>query len=120
MLNNTTTSHVTSQLDTPPAYQETTIRIKPVDYTEQKDYLIFSIFNIFCCGVLLGLPALICSIKARNNYRSSRHVEATKNAGIAKKLNIAGFVIGSICIIIIIVIRLYQIISYFSALPIGI
>jgi hypothetical protein len=55
--------------------------------------------NLIFCGVCLGVPALIYSIKARENYHFGRYQEAKENARTAKKFNIAGFVIGSICFI---------------------
>jgi hypothetical protein len=61
--------------------------------------LVCSIINLVFCGICLGVPALIYSIKAREKYRFGRYQEAKENARTAKKFNIAAFVIGSICFI---------------------
>ena len=102
LLNNNYTPQYPTQSN-PPAYQDVTIRIKPVDYSKQNDYLACSILNLFFCGICLGIPALIFSIKARDNYRFGKYLEAKDNAGTAKKLNIIAFAIGSICFVLAII-----------------
>ena len=61
--------------------------------------MVSTIINLIFCGIFLGVPALIYSIKSRENYSFGRYQEAKQNARTAKKFNIAGFVIGSICFI---------------------
>jgi len=104
--NNKTTQQYPLQSNPPPAYQDLTISIKPIDYSKQDDYLVCSIINLVFCGICLGIPALIYSIKAREKYRFGRYQEAQDNARTAKKFNIAAFVIGSVCFIFAIVIHI--------------
>ena len=54
---------------------------------------------MLCCFFLLGIPALIFSLKAREQYRSGRFQDAQENARTSRKLNIIGIVIGSIAIV---------------------
>ena len=77
------------------------ITIKQLNYSKKEDYLGFSIFNMLCCVCCLGLPAIIFSVKAREQYRSGRFELAQDNADTAKKLNITGIIIGSIIKMII-------------------
>ena len=97
------------QLDTnPPAYHELVRQPKVVHiYTKQDDHLALSIFNLLCCTICLGIPALIFSIRAREQYRLGRTLEATDNAKTAYKLNIAGITIGILLLIFLFVTKTF-------------
>ena len=69
------------------------------------DYLYCSIFNLICCFFWLGIPALVFSVIARENYRSGNYINGQCYANIAKKINIAGIAIGSVVITLIIAIK---------------
>ncbi len=86
----------------PPPYQETTIQIKDIDYSNQNDYFCFSIFTLIFCGFFLGLPALIFSVKAREKFRTKKFIEGQINAKVARKLNIIGVCMGLILSVIFI------------------
>ena len=98
--------------DSPPAYQEPTIKInKPITITRDKtykDYVLFSIFNLLCCFCWFGIPALIFSVKAREQFKTGRLSEAKNNAKIARKLNFAGFIIGTLIFILTIWFEVYS------------
>ena len=83
--------HTQEQTDNPPQYQAVTIKTIS---SKQSDYLFCSILNLVCCCFCLGLPALIYSIKAREQFRSGFSLEAKDNAKIAKNLNIFGTLLG--------------------------
>ena len=72
-------------------------------YTKQEDYLILSILNLLCCTICLGIPALIFSIRAREQYRLGMILEAKDNAKTAYKMNIAGITIGLIIFIFVLI-----------------
>ena len=106
----------------PPAYQQPTERVKQVNYSKKDDYLCCSIFNMLCCVFFLGIPALIFSLKAREQYRNGRFELAEENASIAKKLNIAGIVIGSLVIaatIILIILQVFVLAAIFAGIGSG-
>ncbi len=88
----------------PPAYQETTVQIKEIDYdySNQNDYFFFSIFTLISCGFFLGLPGLIFSVKAREKFRTKKFTEGQINANVARKLNIIGVCMGLILSVIFI------------------
>jgi hypothetical protein len=55
---------------------------------------------MLCCFFWLGIPALIFSLKAREQYRSGRYQDAQGNARTSRTLNIIGIVIGSIAVVL--------------------
>ncbi|KAM3921165.1 dispanin subfamily A member 2b-like [Leptodactylus fuscus] len=82
----------------------TVVTEQPGTYrTPQKDYLIWSILNLICCCLPLGIVALIFSIKTRDATQQNDMMSATKNSRTAFNLNIAATVIGVIMIIIVVV-----------------
>jgi hypothetical protein len=92
----------------PPPYS--TIRVNPSAAAnknnnknlKRKDYLFFSIFNLICWSTFMGIPALIFSIKAREQYQLGLFKQAEDNAKTAKKLNLIGLVVGFLDITILI------------------
>ena len=56
--------------------------------THQKDYLKISIINTIFCFWFLGIPALICSIRARQNFKNGNIQEGYECARSAKLFNI--------------------------------
>ena len=62
---------------------------------KQKDYLKFSILNTIFCFWFLGIPALICSLRARNKFRKGETFDAIESASSAKLFNIIGIAMGS-------------------------
>ena len=98
VLIHTNDNYVCDLNSAPPPYQETTVKIKPIDYTNQKDYLCFSIFNLIFCGFFLGLPALLFSVKAREKFRTGRIIEGQINAKVSRTLNICAVCMGLIFI----------------------
>ncbi|XP_069596876.1 dispanin subfamily A member 2b-like [Ranitomeya imitator] len=73
--------------------------------TPQKDYLVWSIVNLICCCLPIGLAAVIYSVKTRDATHQNNAALASKHSGTAYKLNIAATVVGIIVIIVFIVIR---------------
>ena len=64
--------------------------------SKNKDYLYWSIFNIFCF-FCIGIPATIASIKVRQyNLRNPNCVNAKKYSQKAYKYNMAATIIGVI------------------------
>jgi hypothetical protein len=107
-LNNRPTCPYQSDDINPPTYQEAVVRINTRnDLKKHDDYLLFSIFNLLCCFACFGIPAVYYSVKSRKEFKKGFFDMATKNAKFAKKLNIAGFVVGAIIIVILILIQLY-------------
>ncbi|XP_078413277.1 interferon-induced transmembrane protein 2-like [Cetorhinus maximus] len=66
-------------------------------------YKFWSIFNLLCCCLPLGVLATIFSFKSETAAKSGDLTEAQKSSNIAKYLNIAALVIGLIFIITFIV-----------------
>ena len=56
------------------------------------------------CFLWLGIPALIFSLLARDQYNSGDLIGGNSSAGISKILNIIGFVLGDIVWTIVITI----------------
>jgi hypothetical protein len=94
----------------PPPYS--TIRVNPAAAVaannnknlKRKDHLFFSIFNLICWSTFLGIPALIFSIKAREQNQLGLFKQAEDNAKTAKKLNLIGLVVGLIDFTILVII----------------
>ncbi|XP_056399372.1 dispanin subfamily A member 2b-like [Hyla sarda] len=78
----------------------------------QKDYLVWSIINLICCCLPLGIVALIFSIKTRDATHQNNTFLAAKHSGTAKNLNIAATVIGVVINIIVIAIYVVFFIYY--------
>ncbi|KAM3921166.1 dispanin subfamily A member 2b-like [Leptodactylus fuscus] len=70
----------------------------------QKDYLVWSILNLICCCLPLGIVALIYSIKTRDATHQNDTFSAGKHSRTAFKLNISATVIGIILNIIFMII----------------
>ena len=75
-------------------------------YDNDDDYLFLSMFNLFFC-LIIGIPAIIFSIRSRNQVKDGRFTEARKNSKIAKNLNMIGLVIGTIALIALISVNFY-------------
>ncbi|XP_077113522.1 dispanin subfamily A member 2b-like [Ranitomeya variabilis] len=87
-----------------PTSDVVTMQPGPVSYqTQQKDYLVWSIVNLICCCLPLGLAAVIFSVKTRDAANQNNAALASKHSGTAYALNIAATVIGVILIIVLII-----------------
>ena len=64
--------------------------------SEQKDYLKISIINTIFCFWFLGIPAIICSLRARRNFQNGDIQEGYESARSAKLFNIVGLLIGTL------------------------
>ncbi|KAI7812998.1 putative interferon-induced transmembrane protein 1-like [Triplophysa rosa] len=71
--------------------------------SNEKTYLVWSIFNTFCCCFPLGVAAIIYSCRADTANALGDGTKARESSRTARNLNIAAVVIGIICLIIIIV-----------------
>ncbi|XP_062394674.1 proline-rich protein HaeIII subfamily 1-like [Sardina pilchardus] len=60
------------------------------------DYLGYSIFNLLCCCLPLGIAALIFSISTREANSHGDRLTAEKNSQTARKLNHAALALGLI------------------------
>ncbi|XP_061734350.1 transmembrane protein 91-like [Nerophis ophidion] len=69
-------------------------------------YLAWSIFNILCCCLPLGIAAVIYSSKVQNANASGNSMAAAEASKTAKILNIAALVCGLIILAIIITIKI--------------
>ena len=78
-----------------------------------QDYLVLSIFNYLCCGVLFGILALIFSCQASDYYMNGNIIEGRANAKRAKIFNIIGITIGTLALLILVIILLANILPYF-------
>ncbi|XP_078282853.1 interferon-induced transmembrane protein 2-like [Rhinoraja longicauda] len=65
-------------------------------------YKCWSIFNMFCCCLPLGILATIYSFQSESATKRGDIAEAEKSSRMAKKLNLAAVVIGIIIMIIVI------------------
>ncbi|XP_056399795.1 dispanin subfamily A member 2b-like [Hyla sarda] len=96
-----------------PASNVVTMQPGPVSYQPpQKDYLVWSIINLICCCLPLGIAALIFSIKTRDATHQNNASLAAKHSGTAKNLNIAATVIGVVVTIIFLILYFVVILHY--------
>ncbi|CAJ0950183.1 unnamed protein product [Ranitomeya imitator] len=85
-----------------PTSDVVTMQPGPVPHqTPQKDYLVWSIVNLICCCLPIGLAAVIFSVKTRDATNQNNAALASKHSGTAYALNIAATVIGVILIIVL-------------------
>lgn len=75
----------------------------PMAYDQPKSYLAISILNTCCCCFVLGIVAIIFSVKTREANKYGNVGEAVKFSKKAKKFNILAFSIGC-CFVILYVI----------------
>ncbi|XP_069598576.1 dispanin subfamily A member 2b-like [Ranitomeya imitator] len=96
-----------------PTANVVTMQPGPVSYqTPQKDYLVWSIINLICCCLPLGLAAIIFSIKTRDATHQNNSLLAAKHSRTAYALNVAATVIGVILTIIFLVIYFLVLFHY--------
>ncbi|KAG8543362.1 hypothetical protein GDO81_024845 [Engystomops pustulosus] len=87
-----------------PATNVVTVQPGPVSYQPpHKDYLIWSIINLVCCCLPIGLAAIIFSIKTRDATHQNDTFTAAKHSRTAYALNVAATVIGVILSILFLV-----------------
>ncbi|CAJ0950184.1 unnamed protein product [Ranitomeya imitator] len=97
-----------------PTVNVVTMQPGPVPHQPpQKDYLVWSIVNLICCCLPLGLAAVIFSVKSRDATQRNNVELAAKHSGTAYGLNIAATMTGVIFLIAAIYINLTN--SYFSS-----
>ncbi|XP_069803826.1 dispanin subfamily A member 2b-like [Dendropsophus ebraccatus] len=87
-----------------PASNVVTMQPAPYQPPPQKDYLVWSVLNLICCCLPLGIVALIFSIKTRDATRQNNATLAAKHSHTAKALNISATVIGVVLTVIFLVI----------------
>ncbi|XP_040271454.1 transmembrane protein 233-like [Bufo bufo] len=88
-----------------PTSNAVTVQPEQASYrAPQKDYLIWSIVNLLCCCLPLGIVALLFSIKTRDACHQNDTVLANRSSRTAFNLNIAATVIGIVIIIIAVVV----------------
>ena len=104
-----------SRLNSKSSYEDVPVMIR-FDYAIKKDYLLCSVINFLCCNMFIGLAAMILSIKSREQYRNGRYLDAKRNADIARALNIAGFTIGLVFILLIILYNLFLVFEFMTEL----
>ncbi|XP_041649947.1 synapse differentiation-inducing gene protein 1-like isoform X2 [Cheilinus undulatus] len=78
-----------------------TVTVQPAQYVTQpqpehpiNDYLCYSIFNMLCCCLPLGVAALIYSISAREANHVGDWMAAERSSRTARTLNHIGLGIG--------------------------
>ncbi|XP_069460933.1 interferon-induced transmembrane protein 3-like [Ambystoma mexicanum] len=88
-----------------------TTLIAPVYMPSEPDYLCYSIFNLLCCCLPLGIVALIYSLKtqdcnARGDVVGARHNSQTARTfnRVALALGVAIFVMCLLCVIFLVII----------------
>ena len=70
-----------------------------VPYNQPKSYLVMSILNTCCCCFILGLVAVIFSVKTREANKYGDQNAAIKYSKKAKKFNMLAFGIGA-CLVV--------------------
>ncbi len=78
-----------------------------------KNWSIFNtIFTICCCqlGLLCAMPALILSLRVRDNLKNGNIIGATKNSKTSKTLNI----LATTGLVIVFLINLVILVKYFE------
>ena len=70
----------------------------------KETHLVCSIVNFLCCGMFLGVPALILSCQVSEQFNRDDTSAGIESAKCAKYLNIAGFTLSSIAIITVLLI----------------
>ncbi|XP_078511556.1 interferon-induced transmembrane protein 3-like [Lissotriton helveticus] len=85
--------------------------ITPLVVASQPDYLCFSIFNLLCCCLPLGIVALIYSLKTQDCNARGDLVGARHNSETARTMNRIAFALGFtifiiylICVIVLVII----------------
>nr|XP_055067131.1 synapse differentiation-inducing gene protein 1-like [Misgurnus anguillicaudatus]XP_055067132.1 synapse differentiation-inducing gene protein 1-like [Misgurnus anguillicaudatus] len=93
----------------PPITVEPTVYVAPTPLAHPlPDYLCYSIFNMICSCLPLGIAALVYSISTRNANISGLQQIAEKNSRIARILNHSALGIGlTILVLYIIYIVVY-------------
>lgn len=81
----------------PPYYAQPPFR--PVD-----THLAMSFLNLFFCCFWLGIPAIICSCQAQEQFQRGDLNSGYRSANCARQLNIAGCTIGAVAFVIFIII----------------
>jgi heme/copper-type cytochrome/quinol oxidase subunit 2 len=66
---------------------------------QPNDYLFLSIFNTFCCFLLIGVVAISFSIKTRESNRSGNTVQALVYSRKAKIFNLLALCMGALILI---------------------
>ncbi|XP_006818007.1 uncharacterized protein LOC102802427 [Saccoglossus kowalevskii] len=82
--------------------QETAYKLYPVE-KPPRDYLIFSIVTLIFFSRIIGIVALIKSMEVRNAISLGQRDRANRSSTSALRLNIAGVIIGTFAMIILII-----------------
>ena len=94
--------NINSAIGTPQVRQPTSKQFRPVAIDSTQDCcssLGCSIFTTICCCLVLGIAAIIYSVKARNSYRMGLFGIAKIHNQRAKTFNIIGIFIGFIALV---------------------
>jgi hypothetical protein len=78
----------------PPKY-ENIYESSNVNRPVIRDQTFFSIFNTLCCCTLIGIPALIFSIRSKERYHFGDYKTARRFSRFAKMFNIIGLIFGT-------------------------
>lgn len=70
-----------------------------------ENYIILSIFTLFCCCWLFGIVALIHAMQVDSAYEGGDIIGARAASRSAKTWNIVGIVFGSISIVMVIIVN---------------
>ncbi|XP_069057263.1 uncharacterized protein [Pleurodeles waltl] len=73
-----------------------TTTMNTIRETEERDYLVFSIFNLLFCCLILGFVALFASIQTKTANARGARLEAKAYSSKARRYNISSLVIGII------------------------
>ncbi len=75
---------------------------------EPKNYIIWSIANILCCNIILGVIALYFSLDTNSWIKSNRLDHAERSSKYAFRINMFTTFFGIIIIILLFVILLFM------------
>ena len=85
----------------PPSYFNSNPQNTNLIKTES--HIGWSVFSCLCCCILLGIPALICSCQAQDQFQRGELAAGAESAKCAKTFNIAACSCGAFyCILILI------------------
>lgn len=96
---NSDEKHITIPMENKPSFSQSGV--------PQKDFFLFSIFNILCCNVCLGIPALVYSVKTREANKHGRYQDASASSRLSKIFNIYSVLVGLLILALIIIIEFH-------------
>ncbi|XP_042296628.1 trafficking regulator of GLUT4 1-like isoform X1 [Sceloporus undulatus] len=79
------------------------VSVRPIQTTEEPDYLCYSIFTMLCCCLPLGIAALVFSIQTRDANHRGDAASAQRNSRNARILAHTALGVGLVLLIVYIV-----------------